>query len=127
MHLNGRDLGVVWTAPWSVAIPPNLLQVRGNKLEIRVTHTWANRLIGDEQENADQMWAPGHMGGTYMKEFPDWFLKNEKRPSEKRFCFTTWNYFTKSSQLLPSGLLGPVQLAIEDWSQPIKLALPPPP
>ncbi|MES2922773.1 MAG: glycosyl hydrolase [Verrucomicrobiota bacterium] len=110
--LNGRDLGVVWTAPWSVAVPTGLLKAADNELSIAVTNVWANRLIGDEQEPPDMLWSPGFFPGNggYLKEFPDWFLKNERRPSKNRLTFTTWNYFTKDSPLVPSGLLGPVTL-----------------
>ncbi|MFM8983256.1 MAG: glycosylhydrolase-like jelly roll fold domain-containing protein, partial [Spartobacteria bacterium] len=112
VRLNGRDLGVVWTAPWGVEIPAGLLKPTGNELAIEVTNVWANRLIGDEQEPPDCEWLPGHMGnGGYLKRFPDWFVKNEPRPSKGRFCFTTWNYFTKNSPLIPSGLLGPVTIS----------------
>jgi hypothetical protein len=111
VRLNGRDLGVVWTAPWGVKIPAGLLRERGNELEIEVANVWANRLIGDEQEPPDCEWIPGERGfGGSLKEFPSWFLKHEPRPSKGRYCFTTWNYFTKDSPLIPSGLLGPVQL-----------------
>jgi len=80
-----------------------------------VTNVWANRLIGDEQEPADCVWMPGHMGfGGFLKEFPDWFLKGALRPAKKRLAFTTWNYFTKVSPLEPSGLLGPVRVLIEE-------------
>jgi hypothetical protein len=125
--LNGRALGVVWCPPWSISLPPGALRASGNVLEIEVTNTWANRLIGDEQEPPDCEWLPGHMpGGKFLKEFPDWFLKKQPRPSKGRFCFTTWNYFTKDSPLLPSGLLGPVRVLAEDRSQPLTLALPKP-
>jgi len=113
VKLNNKDLGVVWTAPWRVKIPEGLLKAKDNKLEIAVTNVWANRLIGDEQEPSDMEFLPGHMGGSFLKEFPDWFLKSEPRPSGKRYCFTTWNYFTKDSPLIPSGLLGPVKIARE--------------
>lgn len=117
VRLNGRDLGVIWTAPWSVAIPPGLLQQQGNQLEIAVTNVWRNRLIGDEQEPPDCEWLPGHMGhGGYLRRFPDWFVKGRPRPSKGRHCFTTWNYFTKDSPLAPAGLLGPVRLLAEDWT-----------
>lgn len=119
VRLNGRDLGVVWTAPWGVSVPPGLLRERGNALEIEVANVWANRLIGDEQEPPDCEWRPGHMGhGGYLKRFPDWFVKNQPRPSKGRYCFTTWNYFTKDSPLTSSGLLGPVRLMSEDWTRP---------
>ncbi|MBL0135036.1 MAG: hypothetical protein IPP79_14140 [Chitinophagaceae bacterium] len=112
--LNGKDLGVLWTAPWRVTIPSQLLHVSNNKLEIQVTNVWANRLIGDEQEPDDCEWLPGqyfYYSGKQLKEFPDWFLKNQPRPSKGRYCFTTWNYFTKDSPLIPSGLIGPVRIA----------------
>ncbi|MDP9041034.1 MAG: hypothetical protein M3N30_03570, partial [Bacteroidota bacterium] len=108
--LNGKDLGVVWTAPWNVRIPPGIIKQTGNMLTIKITNEWANRLIGDEQEPADCEWLPGDFGGQFLKEFPDWWLKNQTRPSKGRYCFTTWNYFTKDSQLLTSGLLGPVKI-----------------
>ena len=117
VRLNGHDLGVVWTAPWGVNIPAGLLLAHGNQLEIEVANVWANRLIGDEQEPPDCEWIPGERGyGGSLKEFPGWFLKNEPRPSKGRYTFTTWNYFTKDSTLIPSGLIGPVRLMREDWT-----------
>lgn len=115
VKLNHRYLGVVWTAPWHVKIPMGLLKPMGNQLEIEVTNVWANRLIGDEQEPADCKWIPGYISGGYsLKEFPDWFLKKQPRPSKGRYCFTTWNYFTKASPLISSGLLGPVRIMKEE-------------
>ncbi len=117
LRLNGRDLGVIWTAPWGVMIPAGLLKAKGNELEIEVANVWANRLIGDEQEPPDCEWIPGERGnGGSLKEFPDWFLKKQPRPSKGRFTFTTWNYFTKDSPLIPSGMVGPVQLMRQDWT-----------
>ena len=114
VKLNGKDLGVVWTAPWRAMIPTGLLKAKANKLEIEVTNVWANRLIGDEQEPADMEWSDAPWGEQkYLKEFPDWFLKNQPRPSKGRYAFTTWNYFTKSSPLVSSGLIGPVTLVKE--------------
>ena len=115
VKLNNSDLGVVWTAPWKIKIPPGLLKPTGNLLVIEVTNVWANRLIGDEQEPADCEWIPGYIsGGNSLKEFPDWFLNKQPRPSKGRYCFTTWNYFTKDSPLISSGLLGPVRIMKEE-------------
>ncbi len=114
VKLNGKDLGIIWTAPWQVKLPSGLLKGNANELEIEVTNVWANRLIGDEQQPADCLWLPGHIsGGNSLKEFPDWFLNNTPRPSKERYCFTTWNYFTKDSPLISSGLLGPVRIMQE--------------
>jgi hypothetical protein len=48
VKLNGRDLGVVWTAPWRVDIS-GVVKEKGNELEIEVVNTWLNRLVGDAQ------------------------------------------------------------------------------
>jgi len=111
VRLNGKNLGVVWAAPWRVEVSP-AVKAKGNQLEIKVTNVWANRLIGDEQQPADCVFGRGDEGfGGPLKTFPDWFVKGTPRPSPGRFTFTTWNYFTKNSPLVPSGLLGPVTLA----------------
>jgi alpha-L-rhamnosidase len=97
---NRLDLGVV----------NHLARVRLNGRDLGV---WANRLIGDEQEPADCEWSPGHHfkgQGGFLKRFPEWFVENKPRPAQGRYCFTTWNYFTKDSPLVPSGLIGPVTL-----------------
>lgn len=105
----------MWVAPWTVKLAAGVCKTKANKLEIEVTNIWANRLIGDEQEPADIEWVLGPLGlgAHYLKEFPDWFLNKQPRPSKERFCFTTWNYFDKNSPLISSGLLGPVKLERE--------------
>jgi len=111
VKLNGRDLGVVWTAPWRAALPDGLLRAKGNELVIEVTNVWANRLIGDEQLPDDCEWTGGPRGnGKFLKRFPDWFVKKQSRPSSGRIGFTTWNYFNKDSKPVSSGLFGPVRL-----------------
>ena len=111
VYLNGKDMGIVWTAPWHIRVPAGVLKSGNNQLVIEVTNVWANRLIGDEQEPTDCEWIPGYISGGYsLKAFPDWFLKKQPRPSKGRYCFTTWQYFTKDSPLISSGLLGPVTI-----------------
>ncbi len=83
VRLNGKDLGVVWCAPWRVDITA-AVQARNNQLEIAVANLWPNRLIGDQS-----------------------------LPAEQRLTWTTWNPFTKDSPLLESGLLGPVTFVTE--------------
>jgi hypothetical protein len=46
LTLNGKKLGILWTAPWRVEIT-GLLKPNGNVLEIVVVNCWPNRLIGD--------------------------------------------------------------------------------
>ena len=83
IRLNGRDLGVVWCAPWSVDIS-SAVRDQDNQLEIEVANLWPNRLIGD--------------AGL---------------PPNERHAWTTWSPFRATDALLPSGLLGPVTLRRE--------------
>jgi hypothetical protein len=82
VRLNGKDLGVVWTAPWQVEIT-DVVQPAGNKLQIDVVNLWPNRLIGDAA-----------------------------LPPEKRLTVTNVKKFKPDSPLLESGLLGPVTLQL---------------
>ena len=49
--LNGKNLGVVWHAPYRVDVT-SALKPGANQLCIKVTNAWVNRLIGDEQPGA---------------------------------------------------------------------------
>jgi hypothetical protein len=80
VRLNGRDLGVIWCAPWRVDITA-AAKPTGNELEIEVANLWPNRLIGDAGQ-----------------------------PAEQRLTWTTFQPYKKDAALLPSGLLGPVTL-----------------
>jgi len=79
VRLNGRDLGIVWTAPWRVEIS-GAVKAGSNDLEIDVVNLWPNRLIGDA-----------------------------RLPKEQRRTVTNVEKFNKpDAVLLGSGLLGPV-------------------
>ena len=120
--LNGKELGIVWCTPWQVQVPQGLLKSQGNILEIEVANTWANRMIGDEQYPDDAEYinpgTPGDRPGGYdkytqgygLKELPDWFIKNKRRPVKDRYTFTSWKFYNKDSPLQQSGLIGPVTL-----------------
>lgn len=114
--LNGQDLGVAWCAPWEVIISGGILKEKGNRLKIDFTNVWANRLIGDEQEPQDCEFvnAPPYFAGQYLKRWPKWFQSwasgTGDRPSSGRQCFTPWNYFSKDSKLVSSGLRGPLAI-----------------
>ena len=47
VFVNGTNCGVVWCAPWYAKVPAAALKKGANTLEVRVTNTWRNRLIGD--------------------------------------------------------------------------------
>ena len=112
VRVNGRQAGTAWGSPWTVELPGAVLKEKGNELEIGVTNSWRNRLIGDEQEPADCEFENAPLGGgQFLLRYPDWFKDGiGARPSKGRKCFTTWNYFTKDSKLTPSGLIMPPML-----------------
>lgn len=100
--LNGRYLGVLWKAPFRVNVT-GMLKAGKNTLAIKVTNLWPNRLIGDEQRPPDVDW-----DGNRIKAWPDWLWSGKPRPQTERYTFTTWRFWWKDSQLVESGLLGPV-------------------
>jgi hypothetical protein len=103
VSLNGQDLGILWKPPFRVNV--TAAAKRGvNKLVVKVTNLWPNRLIGDEQLPDDREWK-----GKELKTWPQWFLDGKPSPTG-RLTFTTWHHWTKNSPLLESGLLGPVTL-----------------
>ena len=106
VRLNGKDLGVVWTAPWRVDITA-AVRAFDNQLEIDVVNGWANRLIGDLQQgnrgSREVSWPSGLLGG---RTYP-----------AGRFSFVTHQHYKASSPLLPAGLLGPVTVRREKTDQ----------
>jgi hypothetical protein len=103
ISLNGKSLGILWKPPFRVDLT-RAAQPGKNKLEIKVTNLWPNRLIGDEQLPDDREW-----NGKRLKEWPQWVLDGKPSPTG-RFTFTTWHHWTKDDALLESGLIGPVRL-----------------
>jgi hypothetical protein len=121
VRLNGENLGVAWKPPFRVEAT-KALRPGKNKLEVRVTNLWPNRLIGDEQQpddcvwDAEQFWdqsGPKTSVGRPLKEIPAWLTQGKPRPSAGRYTITSWKFYTKDSSLLESGLLGPVKLLVK--------------
>lgn len=101
--LNGRELGVLWTAPYRFDVTSHLQAV--NELEIRVTNRWVNRLIGDAHLPEDTRYKES---GT-AEAWPDWLLAGKHSPAGRR-TFMSQRMWRKEDPLLTSGLLGPVRL-----------------
>ena len=103
--LNGKNLGILWKNPFRISIDDAV--VKGtNTLEVRITNLWPNRLIGDEQLALDYK-----RKGANVKQWPQWLLNNTARPTE-RVTFAAFKHWDKDSELLPSGLLGPVKIVV---------------
>ncbi|HEU6448037.1 MAG TPA: glycosyl hydrolase [Verrucomicrobiae bacterium] len=80
IHLNGIDLGIVWSPPFRVDVT-GALKPGKNNLEISVVNFWPNRIIGDAS-----------------------------LPSNQRFTRTNIRNLQANTPLMSSGLLGPVSL-----------------
>ena len=80
VRLNGHQCGTAWTAPYEVNLT-EALRSGENELEIEVSNCWANALVGAETGNAP-------FGGIW----------------------TNARYRRKEQTLLPSGLIGPLEL-----------------
>ncbi|MEI4509380.1 glycosyl hydrolase [Sphingopyxis sp. CCNWLW253] len=77
--VNGRTLRTLWKPPYRLDISAALVP-GANRIELRVTNLWVNRLIGDARPGVDKRTATAI--ATYRPDAP----------------------------LLPSGLIGPVRL-----------------
>jgi hypothetical protein len=82
--VNGKDMGVVWTAPFRLKISDAVVAGE-NKIDIEVANLWPNRLIGDEQKPDD---------GIVKNQWPEW-LKNGTARTSGRFTFTTFKFYIK--------------------------------
>lgn len=102
IRLNGKDLGVVWTAPWRVAVR-DIIRPTGNTLEIEVVNLWPNRLIGDGRLPKEQRRTKTNVK-TYEGKLPQEFICWGDAHCEER------KKTGEPAKLLPSGLLGPVRL-----------------
>ncbi|ACT92766.1 glycosyl hydrolase [Dyadobacter fermentans] len=78
--VNGKNAGIIWKKPFRIDIT-DAVKRGANSIQVRVTNTWVNRLIGDAQP------------GTATK-----------------ITYTTMPFYKADSPLQPSGLLGPVKL-----------------
>lgn len=82
--LNGKSLGITWTQPFRLDATAALRDGE-NELVVEVTNTWHNRLVADAKLPASERGTRTNVTVTMGKPFAE-------------------------SELLPSGLLGPVRL-----------------
>jgi hypothetical protein len=83
VFLNGKPMGILWRKPFLADIT-HALKPGTNTLVIKVTNLWVNRLIGDQQPDVT-----------------------------KKITYTTIPFYNAKSPLLPSGLMGPVQIILQ--------------
>lgn len=83
VKINGVDCGTIWTKPYRLNITSALKHGK-NTLEIQVSNTWANRMMGDEDFNAEK--------------------------DEGKKIWTNARYRLADKRLKPSGLAGEVRI-----------------
>ena len=119
--VNGRTYPVLWKPPFRVDITDSAASTSTLDISVKVTNLWANRLIGDDRLFADDCEWLGriHRGAKEVgiKELPQWVKEGRKSPTG-RHTFTTWKHWSKHDALLPSGLLGPVFLRVQEPARP---------
>ena len=109
VKLNGRDLGTLWKPPFRVRVD-GTAKPGVNRLEVRVTNLWRNRMIGDAALPDDVAWNRERARGAYPAKWPDWLVQATTRPSGRISFCTRKDVYSKDDPLLPSGLLGPVKV-----------------
>lgn len=82
--LNGKELGILWKEPFQADVT-GIAKKGENKLIIKVTNLWPNRLIGDQ-----------------------------KLAEKDRLAWASVSLYKATDPLLPSGLLGPVRIIPEE-------------
>jgi hypothetical protein len=114
--VNGQSAGVLRKPPFRAEVT-GLLKPDRNRLEIKMTNLWLNRMVGDEQIPDDCEWGDARsmcndFAGQGIKRIPDWVRTGGPRPQTNRYTFTTWKFYNKNTPLLESGLLGPITLRV---------------
>jgi len=81
ISVNGKPVGgILWKPPFRADVT-SVVRPGTNRLEVKVTNLWPNRIIGDRQPNAT-----------------------------KQYAWLDYKPFQAHTPLLESGLLGPVRL-----------------
>lgn len=121
LSLNGENFETLWKPPFELDVT-KFLKKGKNALSIKVTNTWQNRLIGDENYPPIFDFAEGAnafliqknekgqtIGHACHMDMPDGVYTPLKTPT-KRKLKSLYKYYEKGDALQPSGLLGGIKL-----------------
>jgi hypothetical protein len=100
--VNGALAGTAWKPPYRVDIT-KMARPGANRVEIRVVNLWVNRLIGDVQP-----------GITHKITFTGADGKKSSDPENREGAIVGRMPYGPDAPLRPSGLVGPVQLLVEE-------------
>ncbi|MCG6190493.1 glycosyl hydrolase [Maribellus maritimus] len=112
VFVNGKSVGVLWKRPFVIDIT-GALKTGENALKINVANLWVNRVIGDQELPEDCEWTTNTGStakGMGLAKIPDWVIEGKESPTGRK-AFVGWKWeHLKNKELVPSGLIGPVQL-----------------
>jgi hypothetical protein len=80
VYVNGKDFGTIWTPPYVLDIS-KAVRKGNNSIEIVVTNTWHNRLLGDAA-----------------------------KPTSERVTYTTYPFDFSKNKVEPAGIIGAVEI-----------------
>jgi hypothetical protein len=86
VKVNGVDVGIAWRAPYRVDVT-DVLRSGANAVEVHVTNSWTNRIVGDLQPGVTETYSTRYNGQTFG--------------------------VNRTTPLSPSGLVGPITLVVE--------------
>ena len=113
VKINGRNVATLWHPPFRADIT-DFLVAGENELEVHVANRWINRMIGDASIEVDYTYQPeGRSKFTdgRLEAIPDWLYDPEKRAKPRaRQSFAVWKHYGPEDPLVPSGLLGPIDI-----------------
>ena len=106
VYVNGKDCGIVWCAPWTVDVSA-AIRSGDNEIEVRYTNNWYNRLVGDcflvPEERVTR--TNFHYWKKSRKD------RSDKTPGVRK---TVYSGPASDDPLQPSGLIGPVEIIVEN-------------
>jgi len=113
--VNGKTYPTCWKPPFVVDVT-EFVASGSLDMRVKVANLWANRLIGDDRQFADDCtWTEGRKSAESVekpiKELPAWVLHGKSSPTG-RSTFTTFKHWCKDDELQPSGILGPAMLRV---------------
>ena len=104
IKINGKLCAGLWKEPFRADISSYVKEGK-NTIEIDVTDTWTNRLIGDEQLPADIKYK-----NNLISEFPKWMKDKKIVRTSGRTTFTLRDFYKKDKKLIDAGLFGPIEI-----------------
>jgi len=104
--VNGKQFDLLWKPPYAVDVT-DAVRAGRNKLEIKITNQWTNRIVGDQFVPPDKRVLPGDALSVFSSRSPN----ARQLPAARGFPPPRSPLFVPQAPL-ESGLLGPVTIVL---------------